>query len=340
MKIISPYNGHDILNYECDEDHIVYAGDEFPDSKLNSVLTNKKLKYIVSDSYTLRNTTCDIFYGIPGFIAWQATKQFLTDPSPDTSHIFNFMINKKKSGRFLCIKLIEYFKLTDYKYTFSGCWNTIDSTLLEQELQSLSTALNLENVHTLFDKVTIPKFFLSFEGDTTIENSQVNYAIGNDQTWNRGLHGIFNNTAISLITETDPDVPVQGTLYSEKTLYATLGLTFPIWVGGYKHASEWHRLGFDIFDDVVDHSYQNYNTLFERCYYAIADNLEILTNKSKITQLRKENLPRLLKNRELLQNGHLDQVIKQQVSTWPADLQAHLPGIFSKHFTGYFSNYF
>ncbi|HNT71378.1 MAG TPA: hypothetical protein PKI83_06955, partial [Bacteroidales bacterium] len=56
--------------------------------------------------------------------------------------------------------------------------------------------------------------------------------------------------------------------------------------------------GFDIFDDIIDHSYQYHNTLIERCYYAIADNLEILTNLQHSSKLRDAMQKRLNANRQ------------------------------------------
>jgi hypothetical protein len=156
----------------------------------------------------------------------------------------------------------------------------------------------------------------------------MNYG-GNAWTWKNGLNDLFSKSAISLITES---VRYQQSMtFTEKTLYSVLGLTFPIWVGGYNQASEWEKLGFDAFNDVVDHSYQSYNTLIERCYYAFSNNLELLTNKSKSAELRAIHQERLFKNRELLLQNQLGKFVDTEINKYPSELQLCVPEIL-KHF--------
>ena len=75
------------------------------------------------------------------------------------------------------------------------------------------------------------------------------------------------------------------------------------------------------------HGYQNYNTLVERCYYAFALNLKLLSDKNKSTELRLLHKDRLIKNRELLLQNQLDKHVNQEISKLPQDLQATMPEI-------------
>jgi hypothetical protein len=142
-----------------------------------------------------------------------------------------------------------------------------------------------------------------------------------------------SNSAISIITES---VWTQhATTFTEKTLYSVLGMTFPIWVGGVNSATCWKNKGFDIFDDVIDHSYQNLPTLLERCFYAFYLNKDILTDFEKVSTLRKQKLGRLANNRNLLTSGTFRKYNQKEIQKWPNDLQElanasiikYLPGI-------------
>jgi hypothetical protein len=109
---------------------------------------------------------------------------------------------------------------------------------------------------------------------------------------------------------------------TEKTIYSVLGLTFPLWVGCYGQADYFKQMGLDVFDDVIDHSYQYLPSLFERCFYSVYLNLEILQNYNLAKNLREKNIDRLCNNRKLvlqdnLLKKHTDNVLK----TWPEDLQ-------------------
>ena len=80
-------------------------------------------------------------------------------------------------------------------------------------------------------------------------------------------------SAVALISES-ADFQ-KASVFTEKTLYALMALNFPLFIGGYGHADQLTRMGFDVFDDIIDHSYQYKETLFERCYYAFYNNLEL-----------------------------------------------------------------
>ena len=136
---------------------------------------------------------------------------------------------------------------------------------------------------------------------------------------------MFLSSAISLITESLRFE--KAATFTEKTIYSVLGLTFPIWVGGYNQATEWKNIGFDVFDDIIDHSYQSHDTLIERCYYAFANNLDLLSNKDKSAKLRLLCKVRLLKNRKLLLNNHLGIIANNKISTYPQELQLCMPEI-------------
>ncbi|NBO23558.1 PepSY domain-containing protein, partial [bacterium] len=121
--------------------------------------------------------------------------------------------------------------------------------------------------------------------------------------WQNNLDLNFVQSAVSLISE--PHGDLTASVFTEKTIFAIMGLTFPIFVGGVGNADYLKKVGLDVFDDIIDHSYQFLPTLAERCYYALKNNIKILTDLNLAKQLRTKNLDRLLKNRDLLYTGIL-----------------------------------
>ena len=313
---ISKLTGNDVLH--------IY--DVFDQQYLNWILTKGNPKYIVNDHITWFDNIK--LYSLPLFIEKQT--KFITNGIQftneiKTSNCFNFIINKKGINRFLCIKFVELFKLHDFDYTWSAVDRTFDMNIIIDELNALTKLiLTPEEKSFILAPIKLEKRFIEFPGQK-INNSSIGNYGGNAWTWKNGLQDIFLNSAISLITET---VNYQrASVFTEKTLYSVLGLTFPIWIGGYNQASEWRRLGFDTFDDVIDHSYQSYDTLIERCYYAFTRNLSLLSDKNTTKELRLVHKDRLFKNRELLLQNHLGKFVDQEISKFPEDLQLAMPEI-------------
>jgi hypothetical protein len=69
------------------------------------------------------------------------------------------------------------------------------------------------------------------------------------------LANVYGSCAVNIVTETLYD-PVPG-LFCEKTLFAMLAQQIPIIIGSQGLVSSIRAHGFDMFDDVVDNSYDN-----------------------------------------------------------------------------------
>jgi len=198
---------------------------------------------------------------------YHAIKGFNTVPIRDqfeTLACFNFMIYKRRDFRLLSLRAIEKFGLkTDY-YT---------ANVMENEFQHKSRVF----------------------GDAmgTSYNSRKDYTEFLAQK-------VFDPTAVSLITEPIEAAWQDFIAYTEKSLYPVLSCTFPIWLGGRLQAQGWQEMGFDAFEDVIDHSYQQAETSQQRIELAIELNLRILTDLDHARKLRELHMPRLLENRRRL----------------------------------------
>jgi hypothetical protein len=75
-----------------------------------------------------------------------------------------------------------------------------------------------------------------------------------------------------------------------------------IWVGSYKAAECAKRLGLDIFDDIIDHSYQYIEHPGKRSVEAILRNIDLLTNLDMQIDLRNKLYQRLNDNLKLMRD--------------------------------------
>jgi len=280
---------------------------------------------------------------IPNHGLYRIPKWIESDASPfyddvfstevETKATFNFMVNKSAIHRYIMIKLLETMNFDTEYYTFSGVnhFYTDQLKILGRYYIDQLKHLPNEIIGGLVKPIkTPPKFFtnennivtnyyVTTTGDTSPAYNRVNY--------NQHLKRMFESTAIALISESivsEKQANDYCIHFSEKTLFSILGLNFPIWVGGYGQADQWEKLGFDVFKDVINHSYQYKNTLIERCYYALFDNRHLLDNFTLSSTLRKAHMSRLIKNRDILLNGHLCGCVEESTNALPDNIRDYI----------------
>jgi hypothetical protein len=120
--------------------------------------------------------------------------------------------------------------------------------------------------------------------------------IGNDNVSNfkNKLAPYYTNTFIEVISETS--YFEKYFLITEKTLNSIYGCCFPIFLSSYGTVDFLRNIGLDVFDDVIDHSYDLIDDPVERMYHAFYDNKDILSNLTNIKNIWKLNQPRFLRN--------------------------------------------
>jgi len=223
---------------------------------------------------------------------------------------FNFMINKPRFHREFLLVLIEHFKLTNYNYTL--CWK--------------KPAISTSTLSALTEK------YKQLILDTPITIDTKNFLLGQENLLDRGLQykhvqnsenyqkflqkEVFEPTCISVVTE--PAFFEKETIITEKTLMSIYSGTLPIWVGGWCCADIMREYGFDVFDDIIDHSYQNMEDPFDRCYYAVERNLDVLKDFDRANNFVQSNRGRFEHNLQLLKDNvfqkEVDQINKKQLT--------------------------
>jgi hypothetical protein len=122
------------------------------------------------------------------------------------------------------------------------------------------------------------------------ESSDNNNNVGN---FEKNLVNYYKNTFVELICETT--YTEKSFLITEKTQHSVFGCNFPIWISSPGTVDFLRKMGLDVFDDVVDHSYDSIENPIDRLYAAISNNKDILSNPN-IKDIWKKNRSRFEKN--------------------------------------------
>ena len=215
------------------------------------------------------------------------------------------MMNKRRENRLLVSAWFSQNRHIDFDYT---------------------QAWEIENEHfVVIDELLrlTPYKFDSFLEKKFISSKEKR---GSAKLWNDIFIEKFCSSTFSIITE--PVFWEKGCTITEKYLMAVYGCCFPIFCGGYAMPEQLTRIGFDVFDDVIDHSYQYEAHPSIRVLNALELNRELLENHS-VKKL--DYMDRHRKNLSLVRDN-LD-IFKSQFNT---DIDQ-----FNKHYSisSRFNNY-
>ena len=295
------------------------------------VLTSPEIIYILDHHYDeeaqcfhvkqlLENSTCDpkehilLFNHVnhedelkeyqclclPIFLAVEAEEfkqQNIQRDWSNKTHTFNFMINKPRRHRELLLLLVEHFKLSNYTHTLPWANTNISRRDLTAATQNTLYQDIIANT-----QINIPLTDYKFGPETKMEKGIKNGSFKNSETYQGLLQkNIFEPSCISLITE--PTFFEKETMHTEKSIMAMYGGTLPIWIGGWRLADYLTSMGFDVFDDIIDHSYQNMLDPTDRCYYAFEKNLDLLRDFDRVKEFIANNQTRLEHNIKLLNDN-------------------------------------
>lgn len=185
---------------------------------------------------------------------------------------FNFAINKSRIHRKLLLKEIKRLNLKNYTYSLAWQYNDVND---------------------------IPVTDFRFGPEVQLGQSIKNGNFKNAETYNKLLkQKVFEPSCISIITE--PCYYEKEALLTEKTFMAIIGGTLPIWFGGWKNASALRDLGFDVFDDIIDHSYESIEDPRDRCVQSLELNLHLFESIEVVKTILEDNQTRLQHNVDLL----------------------------------------
>jgi predicted MPP superfamily phosphohydrolase len=117
------------------------------------------------------------------------------------------------------------------------------------------------------------------------DNKDIYKTSNNDNVSNfkNVLSNYYQNTFVEIVSETT--YTEKAYLLTEKTLNSIYGCCFPIMISGQGSVAFLREMGFDVFDDVINHNYDTIDNPIDRLYSAINDNLELLSNNDRTKKL-------------------------------------------------------
>jgi hypothetical protein len=205
------------------------------------------------------------------------------------THCFNFMINKPRLNRIRLLEFVEQKQLTNRLHTLP--WK-----------------------HSPYSSIPVTDYCIGEE--VALDQGVKNRHYSNALTYQQLLqHRVFEPTCVSLITE--PCYLEKEIMITEKTVMAIYAGTLPIWVGGWRLPDAMRDLGFDVFDDMVDHSYSMLSDPVERLDQALTKNQKLLTDFELVSTFVKHNQSRLQHNLDLVKQNVFLELVRKQVQAMP-----------------------
>ena len=108
------------------------------------------------------------------------------------------------------------------------------------------------------------------------------------------LTPLYQNSFVEIVSESSFAAP--SFLITEIVLNSMYGCNFPIILSGVGAVAHLRDIGFDVFDDVIDHSYDLIANPFDRVISAIEDNKQLLVDPESTKKLWLVNKDRFTNN--------------------------------------------
>jgi hypothetical protein len=159
-----------------------------------------------------------------------------------------------------------------------------------------------------FELTEIP--FWSHNPDTKEISKNINDNIDN---YNNNIIKLYEDVKLELLSSGHFSEPTP--CFSEKEIQWVYGRNFLIYLGSPRSIQWLRKWGFDVFDDVVDHSYDIIEDPSERMIRAIDDNIHLLDGSADLDQLWKDREERFNQNCVVADNiqEKLDNECKNQI---------------------------
>ena len=142
---------------------------------------------------------------------------------------------------------------------------------------------------------------------------------GNAENLDLRLRPMYENSAVEIVNETTFEFKF-GIHMTEKFINSVYGMNLPIVLGQLGIVEYCRKLGFDMFDDVVDHSYDVITRPIDRLTAAIDRNRRLLEDRDFAIAAWHRCQPRLQANYELARYRLHGQVYDRVMSEVPAAL--------------------
>lgn len=120
----------------------------------------------------------------------------------------------------------------------------------------------------------------------------------NASNFENRLRKLYRDSFVEIVSESAFSSP--AFMLTEKTAHAFYGCNFPIVLGGCGIVAHLRKIGLDVFDDVIDHSYDLIENPFDRVIMAIESNRRLLMDTDYAKQSWKTCRSRFERNVEVM----------------------------------------
>ena len=262
---------------------IVHNCLNIPDSVLN-------IKFVCWAPEWVTRLSNDYFYIKP-----QSEKLF------NKSYFWISLNNNRRVHRYLTTMFLlgsdvedrGLIKLDPTEILENDCW---ESYLSWWEYNDRPEILDVESFYPVlkkgFNKIK------NLSGFETREYTKTSTPPNNSKNFDQNLRTLYSNTAIEIVNETIwfPDA---GGIVSEKYLNSVYGFNLPIIISVRNTVAYLKHLGFDMFDDIIDHSYDVIDSPTVRLVSALNLNLHLLRDRQTTLDMWAQCRSRMYKNVEV-----------------------------------------
>lgn len=304
----------------CFNDNIEYSKNSYTEL-LISLDINPDDKIFITDDYTKFDTLKQVLVDIENnnflFNAEEFLKKF-----PDTNFIppkrvpekkLTFMSNKPRPNRMLASRVISNLFNTD----------SVAYTYIKNDTDSLISDELLLNTNYAFKNKSLNQYWIQTTDFEKLYEHGIIYS-DNASVFSSIKDQLYYKSTTSTILE--PAYFELGNMFTEKTIMSIYSGHFLIWPGMYKSAETFKNMGFDIFEDIIDHSYQYLEHPGERVVEAFSRNIDFLNDIDLQNKYREQMLDRLNHNLQLIRNPEIlkQNIVKLQIGSVSLDYHAEM----------------
>ena len=192
--------------------------------------------------------------------------------------------------------------IIDWSFTFKNDTNFDDTIqtnnfLINQFKQTSLLDLSDHNLNNSFKKVGVCKKSSYYESNN-------NFRISALDSYGKETMESYKESYINIITEThfsEKDIHITEKSFKPFYLYQ-----LPIFLANVNHIKTLKKeYGLDVFDDLINHSYDNEEDNLKRLYMVYNETKRLSEIKNTITQYYFDNIDRIKKNREIIKENWL-----------------------------------
>jgi hypothetical protein len=302
----------------CNNFFIMFLTEHEPDSEesfkyLNDYLIQNNISgnkvHVINNNYFLNdykvklNSTMNV-HSLQ-FIAHSSTKVITRIGGckfiPNKGGKFFMMYNKSpKVHRYSLLCLLKNGGLLDQiNWSLVPTWNVNPEISFYRTLLTKDQIEKIKNEIEYFRGVDIKRS--DFEEDKGWFNPFQQINNKDLPNWQQVPEDIksYESSYINIITESVFLDKSNSIHISEKSFRPFFYYQIPIIVGSFNHVKKMkERYGFDFFDDIIDHSYDNEPNQNKRIYMVYDEIVRLNENKDKIIEFYKNNINRFESNKQ------------------------------------------